>query len=401
MGIAWVFYTGSFRLDVVRAVLTEAGVVGRERKSSMLTGVYFVLALTLFPEVGMVGVFGKLIGVFGWAGGGLPGAAALRERRVALGSPVFAKLFDRVRGVMDGAGTRWRGLLVAAWDGTGFDVPASQANWDHCGWTGNQRGRAGFPQVRLVALVACGARVLVDAVFGPQSDSEQKLTARLLGSLRSGMVLLADRNFSGYLLWVDTQATGAALLWRMKRGFVLAAHEVLPDGSYLAWRHKPRSLSREALAGRPAKVLVRVMEAVVAIVGEDGVTRREPYLFFTTLLDPVAFPAAELVALYAERWEMEIVFNGLKSTQRGDRRILRSKTVDGVDQEVWAYLIIHQLMRRFAAHTARVAGIDSDRISFKAVVQHLRDAIVRTAATPRRQSRTRTHAPRHPERSRP
>ncbi|MEU6331788.1 transposase [Streptomyces sp. NPDC047049] len=79
-------------------------------------------------------------------------------------------------------------------------------------------GGTGYPQVRLLALVACGTRTLIDAVFGPTASGETTYTPRLLPSLRPGMILLADRNFAARNLIADIAATGAEVLVRLKNG---------------------------------------------------------------------------------------------------------------------------------------------------------------------------------------
>ena len=107
--------------------------------------------------------------------------------------------------------------------------------------------------------------------------------------------------------------------------------EVLADGTYLA---------RMNLAGQkgahPGGVLVRVIEYRV-----DG---GEVVRLLTDLLDPAAFPAAELAALYHQRWESESSFRQVKTFQRGPQEILRSADPELARQEAWAHLAVHHCL---------------------------------------------------------
>lgn len=366
-------------LKQVAEVIAEAGVRTRTRRTSGVLGFMFVLALTLFPEVGMASVFEKLTGVSGRRGRQTPASSSLRERRERLGAEPFRLMFARLRGAgaAGSPGARWRGLLVTAWDGTFLEVPDTAGNAVF-GRVRNQKRPAAFPQVRLAVLVACGTRTLIDAAFDARTVAESALVERMLPALRAGMLLLADRNFTGWLLWCRTAETGAALCWRVPGRLLLPVHQVLPDGSGLAWRTAPSSVRAADLGGRPRRVLVRVITGVITVTDEHGTRRSEPYRLISTLLDPDRRPAGDLVALYAERWQVELAIKSLKSIQRGNRVVLRSKTADGVRQETWAYLITHQILRLTAADSAVQAGADCDRISFATVLQRLRDAVIRT-----------------------
>jgi hypothetical protein len=67
-------------------------------------------------------------------------------------------------------------------------------------------------------------------------------------------------------------------------------------------------------------------------------------------LDPTAAPAEDLSTLYAQRWEVETIFDELKTHQRGPKVVLRSKTPDGVRQEAYGYLCLHYAVRALDAH---------------------------------------------------
>jgi hypothetical protein len=366
----------------VHQVLAEAQVVSRTRRTSAVAGVYLVLALTLFPKVSTTGVFEKLSGRWGRPGAQVPSAASWKARRAALGVEPFRLLFDRLRSA--GAqvpGARWAGLLVCAWDGTSVQVPDSVRNTVVFGKKGCRTGSGPFPLVQVVALVACGSRALIDAAFDKIGIGEGVLARRLLGSLRPGMLLLADRGFTDYTLWCDSAGTGAQLLWRIRRDVRLHICQVLPDGSALAWWN----ISAPARAAQghrlPPKMLVRVVSGWVGVVDGRGVHRGEPYRLATTLTDHRQYPAAEIVRLYGRRWQVELTFKGLKAVQGATR--LRSRTPDGVRQEMWAWLCTHQLLRLEAATAACDAAGPGPaqvcQISFTTLVRRLGEAVTLSA----------------------
>lgn len=154
-----------------------------------------------------------------------PSAAALRQARRRVGVSPLSALFDKVKGVLARPGTAgawWRGLRVVTWDGTELEVPDTTVNVGFFGRRTGTHGQAGFPTVRLSALVECGTRALVHAVSGPLSWHEKAQAAALCPALRPGMVLLADRGSDSYELMSRAAATGAPLLWRIQH------HRVLP-----------------------------------------------------------------------------------------------------------------------------------------------------------------------------
>ena len=146
-------------------------------------------------------------------------------------------------------------------DGTTFDVPDSVANAGFFGRPGSPRGagKGAFPQVRVAALGECGTHAIFAAAMGPLAVHETELARRLLGHLRAGMLLIADRGFTGFDLWRAAAATGADLLWRVKNAAVLPVVEQLADGSYLSHIYAARDKHRHA---DPATV--RVIEYTLA-----------------------------------------------------------------------------------------------------------------------------------------
>ena len=239
---------------------------------------------------------------------------------------------------------------------------------------GASRGASAYPQVRLVSLVESGTHVLFGTAVGPYAEGETTLAHRVVPALRPEMLCLADRQFFGGTLWAAACATGAALLWRVKRNARLPCETRLPDGSYLSTTYPSDRDRRHQADG----VRVRVIEYRLA-----GVTGAEPlYRVVTTLLDPAGSPAEELAALYHERWEIETALDELKTHLRGAHVVLRSKTPDLVRQECYGLLLAHFALRRLMHEAAVTADVDPDRLSFLHAVRVMRRKLPVAVAIP-------------------
>jgi hypothetical protein len=225
-----------------------------------------------------------------------------------------------------------------------------------------------------VALVENGTHVLFGARLGAFADGETTLAHGAVPALGPGMLCLADRQFFGHALWQEAAATGADLLWRVKRNLRLPRETVLADGSFLTTVHPSEKDRRHRTAG----VRVRVVEYRL-----EGIADAEPlYRLVTTLLDPVAAPAAELAALYHERWEIEGALAELKTQLRGARVVLRSRTPELVRQEFWGLLLAHFAVRGLMHEAALRADEDPDRLSFLHAVRVVRRKLPLFAALP-------------------
>jgi hypothetical protein len=225
-----------------------------------------------------------------------------------------------------------------------------------------------------VALVENGTHVLFGARLGSFADGETTLAHAALPALQPGMLCLADRQFFGHALWQEAAATGAGLLWRVKRNLRLPREAVLLDGSYLTTIYPSEKDRRHKAKG----VQVRVVEYRL-----EGIAGAEPlYRLVTTILDPAAAQAAELAALYHERWEIEGALAELKTHLRGARMVLRSKTPELVRQEFWGLLLAHFAVRGLMHEAALRADEDPDRLSFLHTVRVVRRKLPLFAALP-------------------
>ncbi len=379
----------TFPLATVHAVLAETGRASRrERDLPAHVMAYYVIALALYSPAPYGEVLRALVEGARWlagpdAAGHVPGRSGISQARTRLGEAPLRELFTRV--VHPVATPATPGAFYRQWrtvglDGTTLDVADTRANDQAFGRPHASQGvhrQSAYPQVRLVGLVETGTHVVFAAALGPYATSEITLATDVLPALVPGMLCLADRLFPSFDLWQAAAATGAQLLWRIRNNARLPVLERFADGSYRS-ELRPTWHSR---ATDRAAIPVRVVEYTLPKVRDADPV----YRLVTTLLDPAAAPAAELAALYHERWEVEGVFDELKTHLRGAQVVLRSKTPELVRQEAYGLLLAHYAVRGLlheAAVSAPGGPRDPDTLSFVHGVRVLRRTVPRLAAVP-------------------
>jgi hypothetical protein len=352
--------------ELVDDVLELTGAVQRRlRDLPSRVGVYFLLALVMFPGLGYARVWAKLTSGLAGLVVPCPSEKALRDLRRRLGPAPMKALFEVVAGPLaqpHTPGVCYRGLRTVAFDGlNSLKVPDTERNRSWLGRIRYRMGFAGYPTLRLMTLAETGTRGLIGAVIGSATDrDEATLARRLLPLLRPGMLVLLDRAFDANAFLAEVAGTGAMLLARSKSTRSPRVLRRLPDGSYLS---------------RLDGLDVRIVEAHLTMTGKDGSRVGDSYRLITTLLDHDRYPADALVRLYHERWEIESAYLALRHTIL-DGHVLRSGDQPGLEQEVWALLTLYQLLR-IAMVTAveTQPGTDPDRASFTTALETARDQL--------------------------
>jgi len=373
----------TFPRSRIDEVLTQTGRGSRRhRELPAHVVVYYVIALALYMQASYREVLRCLLEGLQWlaapaASLNITGKSGISQARTRLGWGPVKALADQLVGPI--AGPQTRGAWYRAWrlvtlDGTTFDVADTRGNAEAFGRPGASRGRSAYPQLRLVSLVENGTHVLFGTTLGAYHDGETTLAHQVLPALRAGMLCLADRGFFGWALWHAARATGADLVWRIKHNLRLPRETPLPDGSYLSTIYPSQHDQRRRRNG----TTVRVIEYTL-----PGVRDSEPiYRLVTTIQDPAAAPAAELAALYHERWEIETALDELKTHLRGAKVVLRSKTPDLVRQECYGLLLAHFAIRGLMHEAAVTTDIDPDQLSFVHAVRVVRRQLPRAVAIP-------------------
>src|SRR6266568_2294915 len=328
--------------ELVDDVLETAGAA--QRRMRMLpsrVGVYFLLAMTLFPGLGYLRVWDKLSAALEGLGLPRPSEKALRDLRRRIGAAPVKVLFETIAVPLappQAPGVTYRGLRTVAFDGlNSVKVPDSDRNRS---WLGKMKGRlglAGYPAMRIVALAETGTRGLLGAVIGSKGDrNEAPLARKLVPLLGKGMLMLGDRAYDAAGLLTGIAATGADFLVRGTSTRKPPVLEILPDGSRIG----------------------------------------DHYRLITTLLDHRRYPAAELIQLYHERWEIEVAYLALRHTLLGGY-VLRSRDRAGAEQELWALFTVYQLIRMaMVTATGSVPGTDPDRACFTTALETAREQVI-------------------------
>ena len=375
----------AFPVATVKSVLEATGRSSRrQRELPAHVVVYYVIALALFMQSSYQEVLRCLLEGIQWllhpsVRLKVTGKSGISQARTRLGVEPLRQLHDQtVRPIAVEAtkGAWYRNWRVVSLDGSTLDVADEDANNAAFGRPVAQRGKSAFPQMRFVSLVENGTHVLFGTQMGGYATSEMALAQGALPWLGQGMVCLADRYFFSFEFWQQARATGAELLWRVRKNLRLVCEQRLGDDSYLS-RIYPSGQDRKRNTNG---VVVRVIDYRL-----EGVAGAEPiYRLVTTILDPEKAPAPELPALYHERWEIETALDELKTHLRGARMVLRSKTPDLVRQEFYGLLMAHFAIRGLMHEAALRAHDDPDRLSFVHTVRVIRRKLHSFPAIPPR-----------------
>jgi hypothetical protein len=368
-----------FPPELVDRVVDQAGV--REQRKRTLPArvvVYYLLAMVLFFQSGYGEVWNKLVAGLDWARrfqarmslGMQPTPAAITLARQRLGWEVMAALLEETAGPLAGQETGpafVSGMRLAAIDGLCLDLPDTAENAAEFGYPGNGQGRGPFPQIRVVGLGECGTRAVIGAATSPLAAGEQALARQLLGRLRPGDLVAADRNFLSHGLLKAFIGAGVHVLWRAKSDVDLPVLQVLPDGTWLSRIADPaasRKLRRKGAGPEDIPgITVRVIEYTVE--SQDGSQTSETFTLVTDITDPAVLSCGQAAAAYASRWQLETCFDELETSLRGGATVvLRSKSPPMIRQEIYAMLCCYQAIRTLISHAADDAGIDPRRISF-------------------------------------
>lgn len=260
---------------------------------------------------------------------------------------------------------RWRGLALYGWDGTTMRVPDSVENRAEFGGAkaGGGRGESGYPMVRVVAAMALRSHVLSAFRIADYGTGETTLAQGLWSTIPDNSLVIFDRNFlikrqlvhfetSGNKHWLSRSKknTKWAVVKHLGKNDDLVELEINETGLPPNWQLRAIHYK---LRGFPRATLL------------------------TSLLDPVAYPAHELVALYHERWETEIGYDEMKTHLLDRQESIRSRTPQGVRQELWGIAIAYNLIRLEMERAAAEAGVPPTRISFVHALAHIKDEIGR------------------------
>lgn len=300
--------------------------------------------------------------------------SAIAQARERLGPDPVQWLFERtgqVWGHQSADGLRWRGLRLYGVDGTTIRIPDSDANRFHFGSQDTHRGTSGYPLVRLVTLMALRSHLLVDARFGPYPPGELAYAKDLWARIPDDGLAIVDRGFFSAAILIPLARDGRNRHWltRAKKGLSWKTVEKLGSGDELV----EMSISQHAHQADSSLPRGGAWQMRAIRYHRRGF---RPQVLLTSLIDPVRFPAAEVVELYHERWELELGFDEVKTEMLEREESIRSRKPEGVEQELWGLLLGYNLVRREMEQVAREAGVPPNRISFIAALRLIRTTLL-------------------------
>ncbi len=365
----------------------------RKNKLPARVVVYFVMALALFYDDGYEEVMRKLADGLEYLGSWrrewkVPSPGGLCQARQRLGPGVMRELYERVSvpcAMRSTAGAWLAGRRLMALDGFGMEAPDSEENAAYFGYAG-KKGRSAFPFVRMAALAECGTHAIVAAGIAKDGEGEETLARRILsgGAVGAGMIVMADSGLYSYKNFRMVIDAGADALFRVGANVGLPVLEWLPDGSYLSFIADSAEKAKNSYRLRHGLVKITDLPGIHVRAVDYEITDRggceEIITLVTNITDPREIPAAELAAAYHERWEAELVFDELKTHQRGAGMILRSRKPELVEQEIWGLLLTHYGIRHLMREAADQAELDPDRMSFIRALRVVRRQVSGQAA---------------------
>ena len=391
-------WLAELRRDGLIGELLASGTIGQaaaegghgHRLERALTAEMTLLCLAagaLFPGQGYDLILARAFSMPGTRvrpGTPVPTGPAFSQARTRLGEQPMRRAFELDAARDDvplAAGGTAFGLELVIFDGTTLDLfncPELAAEF------GVPEGGK-HPKLRLVALLQAGTMRWKAAAIGGYHDGENALADQLEGALGPGQLSLADRGFFSMDRWLRFSAAGAHLLWRVKnaaRSVPFRLLRTLKDGSELVLLRESSNMLGRRRKEAGDRTLPRLEDTVARLVcftvltrTRRGRTKTAAIRVLTTLLDPGAFPAAEIAALYAARWQVETAFLHLKKTVRGAGRALRGRSAALARQEAWALLLVHNMIAALAAEAAVTAGTGLAAVSFTAVLSLAREHV--------------------------
>lgn len=242
-------------------------------------------------------------------------------------------------------------------DGTTLRTHDTVENREHFGAQNYSSGAiASYPQVRGVTLTALSTHLVHSAAFGPYGTNEMLYAKQLIDRVPNDSLTVFDRGF-----------LSAEILCALTCGGN-ERHFIIPAKSNTCWEviegedHDCTVRMRVSPQARAKCAQLPQFWEARAITALDQQGRKRVLL--TSLRDRRRYKPLDIENCYGRRWGIETSYRELKQTMLGTTLTLRSKTVDGVYQEIWGTLIAYNLIRLEIAKAALVVKCEPTEVSF-------------------------------------
>ncbi|MBV8399800.1 MAG: IS4 family transposase [Acetobacteraceae bacterium] len=349
---------------------------GRERLFTPLITFWAFLSQVLAADSACRTAVRKVQAWWARQGGGPMSAStsAYCQARARLPEPTLEALQQQLAQGMESQLSEqhlWRGRRVKVVDGTTGSMPDTAPNQEAYPQPSGQKAGCGFPMLKVVGLFSLATGALWHAVHGPVRLHDLGLFRQLWGQLTRGEVVLADRGFCSFGCLAALQQLGIDCLMRLHQARAVDWRRGQPLGKAdrrLQWakpKRCPRTLSAEQFAALPETLTVRLLRIKATLKG----FRTRNLVLVSTLLDPVAYPAEALAALYLQRWEVELHFRELKTLMRLD--VLRCRSPQMIRKELLMHWIAYNLVRAVMLQAALCYQVALSRLSFKGTLDAL------------------------------
>ncbi|WP_026375605.1 IS4 family transposase [Aestuariibacter salexigens] len=348
--------------DIIQSCLDANGVATlRKRKLPMDAMIWAVIGMALFRTESVRQLINKLDIV-------LPqevdyvARSAFTQARKKLGSDVVKDVFYRTAKTWHERAEHphWWGLNLYGVDGVVWRTPDSKENSASFARTANKAGESGYPQVRMVCLMELSSHLLIDSV----EVNEMNLANQLVPRIPDNSLTLFDKGFYSLGLLHDWQKQGVNTHWLLplRKG---AQYEVVRS---LGKQDKLVSLSTSPQSRKKRPDLPQALEARLVTRRVKG---KEVHIL-TSMVDPLAYPGAEIVDLYAHRWEIEMGYREMKQHLLESRFTLRSNLPELINQELWGLLLAYNLIRyKMVLMAKSLKGVFPNQLSFRDASSHI------------------------------
>jgi hypothetical protein len=368
----------------------------RRRRLPSEQVIWVVLGMALFRDRPLEDVVSKLD--LALPGLGTVARSSIAQARERVGHEPIKWLFERCASKWAHNSAKahlWRGLRLYGMDGTSIRVPNTIENRETFGGHRSHGTESAYPMVRMVVLMTLRSHLLAAANFGAyegEAVHEIEYAKPLCNSIPESSLTVFDRGYTGaaFLLGIESK-TDRHWLIRSKNNTSFRILERLgPHDELVEMKVSPDARKRDPLLP-PTWVARRIRYQIPGF--------REQFLL-TSLRDPKRFPAREIVALYHERWELELGYDEIKTEMLEREETIRSKTPDGVRQELWGILLVYNMVRLEMESIANEEKIEPTRISFVESLRLVRDewewlSVTSPGAIPKRLATLRSNVKRY------
>lgn len=271
-----------------------------------------------------------------------------------------------------GAGGSVAGRPVKAVDCSSTQLPDTPKNQARYPQPTAQKPGCGFPVLKFLLLFSLNSGSVLHGIMASLHNHDLRLLRQLQTELKQGDILLGDRAYGEYTtlaLWPQQGVDVLARLHQKRKVDFRRARRLAKNDALFTWTKSTQQsdvLSPPEWARLPEQITVRIIRFTAAIRGRQS--RR--ITLVTSLLDPVLYPAEQLIALYARRWRLELCLRDLKTSLGMEQ--LRAQSPELAEKELLTYLIGHNVIRCLMAQAVARHQADLERVSFKGTVDAAR-----------------------------